>query len=93
MISSIVPERSCPAGGSGPRANAEHNGGCKRYKWQDCSGPSHGGSGGTRNNRGQGRVDAVNKPEPMAYEAAGQNKTDDAGGECDNDLQHIEFPD
>ena len=49
------------------------------------------GSHSTRNDGGHRGVDGVHKPEPAADEIAGQDEAKDAGGQSDNDLQHIEF--
>ena len=86
MVSRSLPDRSNPAHSPGPSTDAEHNGGRKRYKWQDRGGQSHQRSGNTRNDRRHWRLDRVYKPEPMADEPAGQNEAENTRGYGYKDL-------
>jgi hypothetical protein len=86
-----MPECSCATGSSGSGADAEHDGSHKRYKGQDRSGPRHCRRGTPGNDGRYGGLDGIHKPEPTADEIAGENEAEDAGGEGDKGLQHIEF--
>lgn len=82
------PRSTC---GAQSGADAEHDSSRKRYKGQGRSRRSHSGSDTPGDNRRHWRVDRVHKPKSPAHEAMGQDEADNAGGERDNDLQHIEF--
>ncbi len=73
-------------------ADPEHERGRKGYEGEGCCGPDHRPRDSTSNKRRDRRVDRVNEAKTPPDEATGQDKADDAGGDGNKELQHIEFP-
>jgi hypothetical protein len=91
VVPFVMSERPGAARRSESGADTEHQCRGKRNEWQKNSRPSHYGSHSAGHKWGHGGVDSVHKPEPAADKIAGQDEAQRPSGQCDNDLQHIEF--
>ena len=81
-----------PARRSESGTKTEHQRGGKGDEGEDSRRPGERRGNGSRDKGRNWRMDRVHEAEPAPDEAAGQDKADNAGGESNKKLQHMEFP-